>query len=46
MEAEAEDRPALAAFQQAGMEEDRELFERFPAAYQRDPDWAKGSGRR
>ncbi|MEV4245798.1 helix-turn-helix domain-containing protein [Streptosporangium canum] len=38
-----EDRSVLAAFHRAGMDEDRELFERFPAAYERDPDWAKGS---
>ena len=38
-----EDRPVLAEFHRIGMDEDRELFDRFPAAYQRDPDWAKGS---
>lgn len=38
-----EDRPVLAEFQRIGMEEDRALFERFPEAYHRDPDWAKGS---
>ncbi|WP_433253757.1 ArsR/SmtB family transcription factor [Streptosporangium sp. CA-135522] len=37
------DRPVLAEFLRIGMEEDRELFERFPAAYGRDPDWAKAS---
>lgn len=38
-----EDRPVLAEFHRIGMEEDRELFERFPSAYERDPEWAKGS---
>jgi DNA-binding transcriptional ArsR family regulator len=38
-----EDRFALAEFHRAGMEEDRELFERFPEAYLRDPEWATGS---
>ncbi|MDP9847664.1 ArsR/SmtB family transcription factor [Streptosporangium lutulentum] len=38
-----EDRPALAEFHRIGMDEDRELFERFPAAYLRDPEWARGS---
>ncbi|MEU4572390.1 MULTISPECIES: helix-turn-helix domain-containing protein [Nonomuraea] len=38
-----EDRPVLAEFQRMGLEEDRELLERFPAAYYRDPDWAKAS---
>ena len=33
----------LAEFHRIGMDEDRVLFERFPAAYLRDPDWAKGS---
>ncbi|MGI5488090.1 ArsR/SmtB family transcription factor [Microtetraspora malaysiensis] len=38
-----EDRPVLAEFHRIGMDEDRVLFERFPEAYRRDPDWAKGS---
>ena len=38
-----EDRPTLAEFHRIGMDEDRELFERFPAAYLRDPTWAKAS---
>ncbi|MFF5206456.1 ArsR/SmtB family transcription factor [Streptosporangium sp. NPDC000396] len=38
-----EDRPVLAELHRIGMDEDRELFERFPEAYLRDPDWAKGS---
>ena len=38
-----EDRPVLAEFHRIGMDEDRELFERFPAAYLRDPTWAKAS---
>jgi DNA-binding transcriptional ArsR family regulator len=38
-----EDRPVLAEFHRIGMEEDRQLFERFPAAYRRDPEWAKAS---
>ncbi|MEV0596359.1 ArsR/SmtB family transcription factor [Nonomuraea cavernae] len=38
-----EDRPVLAEFHRLGMEEDFELFRRFPEAYRRDPDWAKGS---
>ncbi|GLK13303.1 helix-turn-helix domain-containing protein [Streptosporangium carneum] len=38
-----EDRPVLAEFQRTGWEEDRELFERFPAAYRNDPEWAKAS---
>ncbi|WP_248961968.1 ArsR/SmtB family transcription factor [Sphaerisporangium perillae] len=38
-----EDRPVLAEYHRMGMEEDRELFERFPEAYDRDPEWVKGS---
>ncbi|MER7131605.1 ArsR/SmtB family transcription factor [Streptosporangium saharense] len=38
-----EDRPVLIEFHRMGLEEDRELFERFPAAYLRDPRWAKAS---
>jgi DNA-binding transcriptional ArsR family regulator len=38
-----EDRPILAEVLRIGMEEDRQLFERFPAAYRRDPDWVKAS---
>ncbi|WP_336209694.1 ArsR/SmtB family transcription factor [Nonomuraea sp. LPB2021202275-12-8] len=38
-----EDRPVLAEFHRMGMEEDRELFDRFPEAYHRDPDWVKAS---
>ncbi|WP_127939875.1 ArsR/SmtB family transcription factor [Nonomuraea polychroma] len=38
-----EDRPVLAEFHRIGMEEDRQLFESFPEAYWRDPEWAKAS---
>ncbi len=38
-----QDRPALEAFHQAWMAEERELLDRFPAAYLRDPAWAKAS---
>lgn len=38
-----EDRPVLAEFHRIGWEEDRELFDRFPEAYARDPEWATGS---
>ncbi len=38
-----EDRPVLEEFHRVGFEEDRALMERFPEAYRRDPDWAKGS---
>ncbi|WP_214415532.1 ArsR/SmtB family transcription factor [Sphaerisporangium fuscum] len=37
------DRQALAEIHRTGMEEDRELFERFPEAYLREPRWVKGS---
>ncbi|MFI7534856.1 ArsR/SmtB family transcription factor [Streptosporangium sp. NPDC049376] len=36
-----EDRLVLNEFHRANLAEDRELFERFPAAYLRDPRWAK-----
>ncbi|MFC4588942.1 ArsR/SmtB family transcription factor [Sphaerisporangium corydalis] len=39
----AEDRPVLAEFHRIGLDEDRALLERFPDAYRRDPEWAKGS---
>lgn len=38
-----EDRQMLAEFHRLGWEEDRELLDRFPEAYERDPGWAKGS---
>ncbi|WP_203982351.1 ArsR/SmtB family transcription factor [Sphaerisporangium rufum] len=38
-----EDRAVLAEFHRIGMDEDRVLFDRFPEAYRRDPQWAKGS---
>ncbi|MFB4279898.1 ArsR/SmtB family transcription factor [Nonomuraea sp. MTCD27] len=38
-----EDRPALEEFHRIGYEEDRVLFERFPAAFRADPAWARGS---
>ncbi len=38
-----EDRQVLEEFHRVGFEEDRALLERFPEAYRRDPDWAKGS---
>ncbi|TMR89153.1 ArsR/SmtB family transcription factor [Nonomuraea basaltis] len=38
-----EDRAVLMEFHRIGLEEDRALLERFPAAYRADPDWAKGS---
>ncbi|GAA4225236.1 MULTISPECIES: transcriptional regulator [Streptosporangium] len=38
-----EDRPVLAAFHQFAMDEDRELFERLPSVYERDPEWVKAS---
>ncbi|MBB5965670.1 ArsR/SmtB family transcription factor [Planomonospora venezuelensis] len=38
-----EDRPALAAFHRVRFEEDRELFERLPEAYLRDPGWIRMS---
>ncbi|MCK2221337.1 helix-turn-helix domain-containing protein [Actinomadura sp. ATCC 31491] len=38
-----EDRPVLEEFHRVGYEEDRRLFDRFPAAYRADPGWAKGS---
>ncbi|NRQ39801.1 helix-turn-helix transcriptional regulator [Nonomuraea sp. NN258] len=37
------DRAVLAEFHRIGMNEDRALLERFPAAYRADPDWAKAS---
>ncbi|MFI6496039.1 ArsR/SmtB family transcription factor [Nonomuraea typhae] len=36
-------RAALQEFHRIGMDEDRRLLESFPAAYRRDPDWAKAS---
>ncbi|MEU6998411.1 helix-turn-helix domain-containing protein [Nonomuraea sp. NPDC046570] len=38
-----EDRSVLAEFHRIGMEEERDLLDRFPAAYRRDPGWAKSS---
>ncbi|MER7501195.1 helix-turn-helix domain-containing protein [Nonomuraea pusilla] len=38
-----DDRAVLEEFQRIGMEEDRALLDRFPAAYRADPGWAKGS---
>ena len=38
-----ENRAVLEEFHRVGYEEDRGLFERFPAAYRADPSWAKGS---
>ncbi|MCF6474448.1 MarR family transcriptional regulator [Nonomuraea sp. MG754425] len=38
-----DDRAVLEEFHRVGYEEDRVLFERFPAAYRADPGWAKGS---
>jgi DNA-binding MarR family transcriptional regulator len=37
------DRAVLAEFHRVGLEEDRRLLDRFPAAYLSDPAWAKGS---
>ncbi len=36
-------RAVLQEFHRIGMDEDRRLLESFPAAYRRDPDWAKAS---
>ncbi|WP_202637899.1 winged helix-turn-helix domain-containing protein [Bailinhaonella thermotolerans] len=38
-----EDHPALDEFLRQGLEEDRRIFDAFPAAWLRDPDWAKAS---
>ncbi|GIH99511.1 ArsR/SmtB family transcription factor [Planobispora takensis] len=38
-----EDRPVLAEFHRISLQEDRELLERLPASYARDPSWVKVS---
>ncbi|MEV0380000.1 helix-turn-helix domain-containing protein [Nonomuraea sp. NPDC050643] len=38
-----EDRAVLEEFHRIGYEEDRVLFDRFPAAFRADPAWARGS---
>ncbi|MFI9589399.1 ArsR/SmtB family transcription factor [Nonomuraea sp. NPDC052265] len=38
-----EERAVLTEFHRIGLEEDRALLDRVPAAFQADPDWVKGS---
>ncbi|MGW4402895.1 ArsR/SmtB family transcription factor [Nonomuraea sp. NPDC004702] len=38
-----EDQAVLIEFHRIGLEEDRALLDRLPAAFQTDPDWVKGS---